>query len=970
MKLRKILTPVLAVVIIAAVIMLVFLLRSDITCDEVLPNELVSAEALLRNSLGENNTAYVEFLRENLELASKNSDVTLTVKPDGGKSELGYGEAAEYYIDAPEEGLYSLALNYQIKDKSFMNLTFSVKINDEEQYSESNNIDIPIFWEDGTKAFPLDRYGDETIPPQENIMGWRVVDFYNTTYITDSPILFKLNKGVNKIEIYNTTSRTAEIGELIVKGNKKIIGYDEYKALNSAPDYDGVYSVNSTDYSFKNSSYIQLEALTEPSVSPSHPVNKKINVLFWDGAGCEATYYIDAPADGLYCFTMHAQPFTEDFDNFVTLKIDGEVPFAEAASFRLKAYADSNWHHEFFTDENGEPYKLYLTKGLHTLSLRTELEPLANAMNRLQLLTNHINQFSLEIKKITGREIDENRTWKLLKYIPETEDYLASYDVLLRAIIEELSVYSSKGKNSSTLSTLTEALVYLDKLREKPDELPLNIEMLSGNTSSILQSASKCLDSLTEQGFELNEFYLYGENQDLPKENAGFFASLKSSFDQIIASFVSPKYSIKSDFEALNVWVNRTVLHVDALQKLTDTQYTTTSGQKVSISVMPDVNKLVLACAAGTEPDIALGVQSHTTFALASRGALLDLSSFNDFWQIASRTTPGAFTGAVFNDGIYAVPEMVDFNSLVYREDVFRQLGLSVPDTWSDVSEMMSELQRFNMSFYLPIASGDGYKWFYQTVPLIYQSGGRLYTDDGLAAAIDEPNAVNGIRLLGDLFTTYALETQVPSFFSAFRFSQTPVGIIDLNNYIILKRGAPELMGQWKLAPMPGIADDEGVVQRWFVSNCQGAIIFGESGKQKASWDYIKWWTSTDIQKQYAFTLQSIYGMYWLSANMEAIKEAPIASEDLEVILESVKWLRDTPRSPGEYMLERSISDIWNDMVFSATPARVAIDLSMIDIQREFKRKMTEFGLLDEGVDYHVRELDWIIEKIEKEGIK
>ncbi len=75
---------------------------------------------------------------------------------------------------------------------------------------------------------------------------------------------------------------------------------------------------------------------------------------------------------------------------------------------------------------------------------------------------------------------------------------------------------------------------------------------------------------------------------------------------------------------------------------------------------------------------------------------------------------------------------------------------------------------------------------------------------------------------------------------------------------------------------------------------------------------------------------------------------------------------------PGQYLLERSLSDIWNAMVTEDKPARAAIDESLIEIQREFRRKMREFGFLDESDTpvrpYVVREMDWVTERIEEAG--
>jgi len=274
------------------------------------------------------------------------------------------------------------------------------------------------------------------------------------------------------------------------------------------------------------------------------------------------------------------------------------------------------------------------------------------------------------------------------------------------------------------------------------------------------------------------------------------------------------------------------------------------------------------------------------------------------------------------------------------------------------------------MSFYMPIASGVGYKWYYQTSPLIYQNNGFLYRPDGLGAAINEANAVRALTFLGDLFTTYAVAEQVPVFFNSFRLGQTPVGIIEPETYILLSNGAPELLGQWSLAPYPGTLQEDGSISRWFITNGAGGSIIFENTKQADNcWKFLKWYLSEETQTNFAFSLYTNYRILHLSSNLNALRNLPIEDKDLRIILDSVQWLRDVPRSPGQYLLERGLSDIWNTMVFDGTPAQVAIDRQVIEIQREFKKKMTEFGYLNsmgqQIKPYVVHEVDWIIEQIE-----
>jgi ABC-type glycerol-3-phosphate transport system substrate-binding protein len=411
-------------------------------------------------------------------------------------------------------------------------------------------------------------------------------------------------------------------------------------------------------------------------------------------------------------------------------------------------------------------------------------------------------------------------------------------------------------------------------------------------------------------------------------------------------------------------------MQVDLLQKLIDTRFTPQTGIKVNVSVMPDINKLIMARAARTNPDMALGLGSWIPFDLAVPGALYDSTQFDDFWQTMGNFIPGSLTSYVLNEKVYAVPETITFNAIVYREDILNQLNISPPNTWTDVTEMMAELQRFDMSFFMPIASGYGYKWYYQTSPLIYQNNGFLYRPDGLGAAINETNAVKALTFLGDLFTTYAIAEQVPVFFNSFRLGQTPVGIIEPDTYILLTNGAPELLGQWSMAPYPGTIQEDGSIARWFITNgAGGSIIFENTTQADNCWKFLKWYLSEETQTDFAFSLYTNYRILHISSNVKALRNLPVEDKDLRVILEAVTWLRDVPRSPGQYLLERGLSDIWNTMVFKGTPAQVAIDKQAIEIQREFKKKMTEFGYLntmgEQIKPYVVHEVDWIIEKIE-----
>jgi ABC-type glycerol-3-phosphate transport system substrate-binding protein len=363
-------------------------------------------------------------------------------------------------------------------------------------------------------------------------------------------------------------------------------------------------------------------------------------------------------------------------------------------------------------------------------------------------------------------------------------------------------------------------------------------------------------------------------------------------------------------------------------------------------------------------------------FDLAIRGALQDLSEFDDFWTIAGDFAPGAFIPYVLDDGVYALPETLEFHALVYRIDTMNALNLEVPDTWDDVIDMLPTLQRYGMNFYYPTSGGGSLKWFYQTSSLIYQYDGSVYAPDGLSTSISSENSYKGLKLLSDLYTTYSLPSYVASFYNSFRYNTLPIGIIDFGTYLTLKNAAPELTGQWALAPYPGVENSEGDVQRWYIANGSGAVMFKSEDmvKKAHSWEFLKWWMSAGTQSEFAFALQSTYGpeFVWLSGNIEAVENSPIDSTDKAVIIEQVKWLADIPRTPGQYLLERGLSDIWNQVTFDGTPIRVAIDDQVLKINREITKKMIEFGYLNEKGEvlkpFTIRDINWIQAQVDAAG--
>ena len=982
---KRLIALLVIVALVAGGLLLMRLRSSSERVGDVSAEKLRWAVELLTGSLNSSEPKYTDYLMmrtgdmgqetqeaypEDGQSADAFAGTEFTVLPyDGELAVLRYGETAEYRVTLNEGGIYTLAFDYASAGTSYLDHTASLEINGETPYQELKTIDFPLYWQDATDTILTDRYGDQIAPGQERISGWREAGLYNNTYSSVLPLQLNLESGENIITVRNVSNDGLALGRLLVLPvPEKPVPYAQYASqyADVPAAAAGNTVINATDYTVKNSAKIIYKSSTTPDVQPYNAEYKLLNTLSWTEPGDEITYRFLAEQTGMYTLTFHYRNEKEEFNSYETVMIDGVTPFAELQAYAFP-YTNGSWTNETLSDKNGNPFRIYLTEGEHTLTIKAELEPVNAAWRYGQLIAEHASVFSLEIKKMAGEDPDKYRTWKMTRYIPEIPDYLEAYNVLLQHIRFLLQDESDKGINGALLSYLDKADIFIRDMAEFPDEIALYTKSLSGDDNSVLVAVSQFTSSIMKMDFSLDAVYVNGQGT-LPPARASIGKSIKNAFDTVYYSFTSKKYSIQTDEEdVLTIWVNRSIQHADLMQKMVDTEFTPETGIKVKITVIPDAGKLTLACAAGNTPDLALGLASYMPFDLASRGALYDMSRFEDFWEINNRFATGAMVPFVYNEGVYSIPETLDFAAIIYRTDIFDNLGLTVPDTWDELRVLLPVLQRYGMNFYHNVSYGrTGYKWFYQTTPLIFQNGGKLYNEDGTATAIDSVDSVRGIKELGDLFVAYSLDIQVNEFFNSFRYSVLPVGIVDSNSYNLILNGAPELDGQWALAPYLGTPQDDGSIDRWYVAAGTGGVIFENTQRADDAWTFLKWWTSTDVQIEYTYSLRSTYGnvYFWLPSNLEALNQAPIDQEDKLVIMDMVSWIRDVPRTPGQYLLERSLSDIWNAMVNDGKSAQVAADEKVIEINREIKRKMQELGYYDKDgkqlKSYVIRDYDWI----------
>src|SRR5690606_26674533 len=143
------------------------------------------------------------------------------------------------------------------------------------------------------------------------------------------------------------------------------------------------------------------------------------------------------------------------------------------------------------------------------------------------------------------------------------------------------------------------------------------------------------------------------------------------------------------------------------LRKLIDETFAPQTGVQVDLKLVAG-SALLPATLAGSGPDVAIGQSNSIPVNYALRNAVYDLTKFDDFEDVKTRFMDSAMTPYTIGDSIYALPEQQIFLMMFYRTDIFQELGLTPPQTWKEVTEMIPSLQKHNLEFYLPVPLTEG----------------------------------------------------------------------------------------------------------------------------------------------------------------------------------------------------------------------------------------------------------------------
>ena len=879
------------------------------------------------------------------------------------------GSVASWKIDVPQEGFYNLYMEYLLPESRGVAAERSVTLNGEIPFEDARSIAFSRIWTDAGEI-RTDNQGNQIRARQVEVYDWQSALFRDDMgYITE-PYLFWCEKGENTISL-GAENEPMVIRKLSLAAPAHDLTYEEYltgqpedpKNAEAAQYMVTIQGEKSTTRS-ESSLYAKYDRSSPTTVpnSVTHTVLNYIGGETWRSSGQWIEWEFEVPADGYYNVMIKArQNYSRGSVSNRTVLIDGEVPFdaMREVSFDFR----NDWESKDLADEDGTPYRFWLTKGTHTIRLEATLGGMGQILQDLEDSTYRLNQIYRKILVYTGPNPDIYRDYHIENTYPEIMEAMSLESKRLFKIVDDMVAYS--GQKAGNIATAQTVAQQMERFCEKPNRITLEFVTFKDNITALGTAALNMRDTQ----LDVDYLVISGTEVTPKKDHTSFFMNMGHELRSFIASFfvdynsVGDVYDEKGGDEIVKVWILTGRDQGTILKSLVDETFTPDTGIKVNVEIV-DPSALLNAVLAGRGPNVVLSVGADQPVNYALRHASEDITQFEGWEEVLSHYSESSYEQYRLDDHIYGIPETQTFNVMFYRKDVLDELGLEVPETFKELIEMFPTIQGNNLSVGIPTAAGSSASAAATTaimsnVPdlslyfsMLFQYGGDLYNEAGTRTTVDSEA---GIRAFDDYvryFNDYGIPT-VYDFVSRFRSGEMPIGIAAYSTYNTLMVSAPEIRGLWDFTVIPGTErkDENGetYIDRSDFITGQATMMIATDNEQlkQNSWEFMKWWASPDTQIQFGREIEALLGSSarYATANRDAFSNLSWSMDDIKVLNEQWDWTRGIREVPGGYFTGRHISNaIRRVLTFKEDSRETIIDYS-IKIDEEIRKKRLEFGM-------------------------
>lgn len=866
-------------------------------------------------------------------------------------AESGY---VEWEVEVKKSGFYSMKLDYYPIEGRSSSIQRGIYIDGELPFEDVRCIQFDRVWKDVVDengvAIKTDRNGNHIRPEQVEAPCWRTQYVCDRVGYQSSPFEFYLSEGKHTIKL------SSEREPMVIKtitlcqadGIKPYSELEkEYKANNYLSGSGGTQKYQAENTAFKSdSTIIPSSDRSSASIEPSSPAKSYLNIIgstYMQQNGQWITWNFTVPSSGLYKISFKAvQNLSNGSVSSRKIYIDGKVPCSELDCITFPY----STHWKTYTLGDGETeYAFYLEEGVeHELKMEVVIGDSAPLIKQVSNAVDALNSIYRSILVVTGPTPDTNRDYQFDRVMPEIIEDLKNQGDILKEVYDKLS--ENAGMSGENVQILAKLYRQIDTMCDDTEKIADQFSNFQSNITSLATWVSSAM----EQPLSLDWFSVTPADEEVDEGKATFVENVKYHVLSFVSSFFEDYNNIDSDGreDSVKVWVGSGMTggrdQAQILKNLINNYFTPESGIGVNISLV-SMGSLLPATLADKGPDVALSLGSADVANYAFRNAAQDISGYESFEEVSTWFNSSALDPISFEGGVYGLPETQTFPVLFYRKDILAELKVDIPQTWEDVIRILPILQKKQLNFGLPSASGNGSTMTAFTM-LLYQHGGALYNEDSTESTVDSDAALEAFSFLTSLYNDYDLD-KVLDFANRFRAGSVPIAIADYSSYNQLSVFAPELDGVWDFTVVPGIKKEDGTIDRSVPSNVTACMMLTKSKNKEKAWEFMKWWCSSDIQVKFGKELESVLGSAarYPTANLEAMSQIPWAEKAFETINAQGKWSKAIPEVPGSYYSPRYIDFAFRDVVNKSYDAGEALAIAKKSIDYEINSKRKEFGL-------------------------
>lgn len=888
---------------------------------------------------------------------SAGTEPEIEVKEFQGENDVllwtNHGGAVEYEFEVPETGLYNLEMLYYTIAGNNTVVEVAMQIDGEYPFSAAKTFTLDRYWKDES-AIEQDSRDNDVRPGQVEQDMWVKYPIKDKEGLFNNPYFFYLEAGKHTLTF---TGIKCNLGfkSFTFKNYPEVSQYEK----PSQSDLDSTPALNAENFIGTNTIFVQAENnlyktastlyatsdRTECLISPSHPTKQRYNTVgqaTWNKATQAITWEFTVPNDGWYTFSFKVrQNVMRGFFSNRRIYIDGTVPnqYYDDVMFPYS----NNWYAKGVEDGNGEAVYVYLSAGKHLITMEVIPGEIGEIMQRLDDLIYELNYYYRRILMITGPEPDEYTDYYVDKAIP---GLLENFQRIVDSLYEEKANIEKLGSGSEA-STLVTMAVVLERCIKKPDDIPVTASTLKDYIASL----SAWMRDYRDQPLEMDYFEVMTVHEEPSRAAGNFWENLVFGFNAFIGSFFEDYNTISENATdtSLNVWVGLARDQAVAIKEQVDSDFNV-NHEGISASINLVVGGILEATLAGKGPEVALFIGGDFPIQLAARDLLVDLTKFPDYQEVSKRFTESITTLYSYNGGVYGLPVQQTFPMMFYRTDILGELNITEPPkTWTELIDIINIFQRsyLDVGLITPAAvttsstfdPGDTF------VMLMLQRGQNIYTDDLSKTTYDNEASLEAFEMWTDFYNVYALD-QTYDAFSRFRTGEMPILIQNYTFYNQLSVSAPEIKGLWDFTLVPGTPQEDGTINHSVNSSTSGALIFNKVSNQQAAWEFIKWFTSTDVQVEYGRTIEALLGPMgrFDTANVEALQLLPWSTSEINKISAQMNQTKEVPIIPASYATTRHTKNAFRAVVNDGGNPRYSLITYNRDINSEIERKNEELS--------------------------